>query len=337
MSIVSPVNNQWIRRYSLVVGNDQVQIDLSQLRFRFKIHSSDVETPNHAEITVTNLAPGTSQQIQQEFTSVTLQAGYVNGAYGTIFQGDIREFERGKENATDSFLTILAADGDLAYIKGIVNKALAAGQTAVQQLTAITGQLTAQLGPGAIVLGPLLGLSLATTIRGKSLYGMARDVIRRIAETNGVTWSIQGGALVTMPRTGAVGAGVAYVLNSQTGMIGIPKQTVDGIVVKSLLNPNVVIGSTVQINQNDIDQTIAAKGNQLSNTPGLTSFIPYNTSGKAGPQTLVTPTADGFYRVMAIDREGDTRGTPWYNDMICSPIDGTLPLNPSSRILQNLP
>ena len=49
--------------------------------------------------------------------AVMLQAGYENGAYGIIFSGTILRIRTGRESATDTFLEIMAADGDIAFNK----------------------------------------------------------------------------------------------------------------------------------------------------------------------------------------------------------------------------
>jgi hypothetical protein len=42
---------------------------------------------------------------------------YRDGAYGIIFQGTIKRIKTGRENATDTFIEIMAADG---YYRAIV-------------------------------------------------------------------------------------------------------------------------------------------------------------------------------------------------------------------------
>lgn len=54
-----------------------------------------------------------------------------------------------------------------------------------------------------------------------------------------------------MPLTGIL-PGHAVVLNSQSGLVNAPEQTNDGIKFRCLLNPQLVIGGMVQINERDI-------------------------------------------------------------------------------------
>ncbi|MGC8165472.1 hypothetical protein ACP3WT_28400, partial [Salmonella enterica] len=68
----------------------------------------------------------TRQRIEQEFTRIVLQAGYA-GNYGIIFDGSVKQVRRGRENQTDTYLDITAADGDSAYNFAVVNTSLAAG------------------------------------------------------------------------------------------------------------------------------------------------------------------------------------------------------------------
>jgi hypothetical protein len=97
-----------------------------------------------------------------------LQAGYEGGSYGAIFNGSIKQVRRGRDNPTDTYLEILAADGDVGRNFGIVNTTLAAGVIPADQLAATIKAI--DLPAGFTPDLPKTALS-----RGKVLYGMARD------------------------------------------------------------------------------------------------------------------------------------------------------------------
>ena len=44
---------------------------------------------------------------------------------------------------------------------------------------------------------------------------------------------------------------------------------------------------------------------------------------------IPTIAEDGFYKVLYVSHQGDTRGTPWYSTMLCIRADGQgpIPLN----------
>ncbi len=83
--------------------------------------------------------------------------------------------------------------------------------------------------------------------RAVTLFGMARQHLLTLAQSNNCQWSIQSGQLDMVPNDGNK-PGQAVVLNTQTGLIGIPEETTDGIYVRCLLNPNIRVNTLLQIN-----------------------------------------------------------------------------------------
>lgn len=292
---------QFGRKASLVVTAGQKGLDLSQLRFTFKTSQSERQSPGFVNIRVYNLSDQTSISVQNEYNRVILQAGYDQGNFGVIFDGTIKQVRRGRESPTDTFLDIFAADGDIPYNFAVVNTTLPAGSVPQDEMNALVSSVS---GDGvnvsyapSVALGP-------SRLRGKTLFGMARDSLRDFADNQKWTYSIQNGGLVFVPITGYV-PGDAVVLTAKTGMIGMPEQTEDGIHVTCLLNPLLSIGRRIQIdNKSVIPAQIA------------TQFTSFNR--------LARIAEDGMYRAMVIEHEGDTRGTGWYSKLTCLSVDTTL-------------
>lgn len=298
------MTRQYLRSCSLIVstiGGDG--LDLSDLRIEFNISQADIQTPNSASIRVWNLSADTSKRIEKEFTRVTLQAGYGKDV-GIIFDGTVVQLRRGRANATDTYLDISAADGDAAYNFGIIVTSLAAGAKPEDQYRAATAAFE-KYGVTAGEI-PEAGLGDQALPRGKVMFGMARDYMRDLADTTLTTWSIQNGKVNVVKRDGYL-PGEAVVLNSQSGMIGIPEQTVGGINVKALLNPQFRYSGRVQINEADINRAAVSL-----NASSPTVYLP----------RLVE---DGFYRIVVCNHSGDTRGDEWYSDLICVALDDTTP------------
>ena len=109
--------NQFGRKCILVLYTGAAGLDLSQFRIKFSVQAADIESPNNAWIRVYNLSSDTMHQVatQGEYTSVSLSAGYEEGNFGVIFQGTIKQYRIGKENTTDSYLDIFAADSDVEF------------------------------------------------------------------------------------------------------------------------------------------------------------------------------------------------------------------------------
>ena len=311
LGITSQGNVNGVPTFSTGVAetqNNSFGIDLSQLRFRFEVRASDVETPNTMYVQVYNVAQQTANRINQEFDTVTLTAGYQTGNKGNIFTGDIRQTFQGRERNVDSYIDICAGDGDQAYIQSVVNKTFPAGTTLAQQAQDLmpTG-LT--LAPSAIgILNGTGGLA-PKNIRAKTQFGMWRLAMGNIADQVNARWSIQNGVVTLIPNTGYL-PGQAVQINSATGMIGTPEQTEDGIKIRCYLNPLIRIGQLVQINNGDINR----------NTLNKQMFPSY-----VSQYYPATVTNDGFYRVIVAEHVGDIRGTDWYTELTCLAADISSP------------
>lgn len=298
---------QFLRQCTLLVSDKNGDgLDLSQLRIKFVIKRSDTQTPNMAEIFIYNLEEQTAKRIKNEFSKVVLQAGYKDN-FGVVFQGNIKQVFEGRENATDTFLFIVAGDGDLSYNFAIVNTTIAAGAGNVEQVNAAVKAMTAT---GGTTAGNLGDFPTAKLPRGKVMYGMARDYLRTTAETTDKTWSIQDGKVQFVPVTSYL-PGEAVVLSSKTGMVGTPVQTNEGINVKCLLNPKLKVGGRVQLNNADVAR------------------LKIDLSQPNSPANIPAPlTADGVYYILVIEHQGDTRGTEWYSTLTCLNLDVTAnPIN----------
>lgn len=297
------MSRNYLRRTSLIVTAGAEGLDLSEMRIQFRVNQMDVDAPNTAIIRVFNLATSTGQQIQKEFQEVVLQAGYEDGNFAIIFKGTIKQVKRGRLNATDTYVDILAADGDIAYNFGVVNKTLAAGATPQDQVNAIS-EATSKFG---VTQADNQGLVGGTLPRGKVLFGMYRDRMDDVSRTNSVTWSVQNGKIVVIPVTGYL-PGEAVVLTSRTGMIGVPEATNDGIKVDCLLNPLIKIGTRLQINNKSINNTTIRE----QGFPRYTDLT-----------FIASLSADGYYRALVVEHEGDNRGDAWYTHITCLNVDPT--------------
>lgn len=296
------MSKQYLRRVSLIVGDASGKgLDLSDMHIVFTVWSATTQTPKHANIRVYNLSSETANRIKNEFTAVFLQAGY-DGSYGQIFSGTMIQKRRGRENGTDTFIDIVAADNDSGYNWAVVNKTLAAGWTQTDYYKA----LIQTMAPYGVSAGYAPDFSPAQLPRGKVMYGMARDYMRELSGASGSHWTVESGKLHMVPVNGYL-PGETVVLTSQSGMIGMPTQTIDGIVVRCLLNPNIRPGRLIQIDNASIQQAaFSASYTALNFFPSLD--------------------ADGFYKVYSISQSGDTRGTSFYSEMICAAVNGTAPL-----------
>lgn len=298
------MTKQWLRKCSLKVEGVDEEIDMSELRIRFQVEGALSAFSNVAYISITNLSDRTAQKIHQEGKQVTLDAGYEDG-HGVIFKGNVYQ-KRGnsRETPTDKVFQISAKSGDRGLVYGVVNKTLSAGHTWRDQVDVALDVLK----PFGITAGHIADLGSQTFPRARSLFGQARDILQTITQSTGTTYHVADQKLNIVKANEPL-PGEAIVLNSNTGMVGMPVQTMGGIQVRMLLNSRVAPGTRIQIDQKSIVQA------QLDPSG--------HPQAELNNQAYPMLASDGFYKVVTRDHIGDTRGQPWYTDCSCIALSET--------------
>ena len=312
------MTRQWIRKVRLVVGNGSQGIDLSGLRIRFMVRTQDTQTPWQADITITNLSNATANKIRKEYKEVYLEAGYEDGGSEEIFRGKVVQVRGpGRENPTDTYLNIQAAASPDAHAYAVVNKTLAKGHTFKDQVDACLEALK----PYGVVAGHIADLGNVKMPRGRAMFGMARNHLRAICMSVGAACFIDGNKLNIVKYKDALPGGV-IVINSDTGMIGMPAQTIEGVEARCLLNPKIKVNGLIKIDEASIqmskitvDNATAAAGGQSTQK----SLLDRNID------------ADGIYKVLQLTHIGDTRGTEFYTDMLCASYNNGVSIAASAR------
>lgn len=279
---------QYGRKYRVIVSSKKGEgIDVSNLRCIFHVEKTLDDTPGFSQISIYNLKQSTVRSIAPEDT-VIVEAGYEKGNYGMIFSGDVVQPLTALEEGVDYVLTLVCQDGDQFLNSAFVAQTLEKKTPFSGVLGACTkGVATNKITEEIDKKGKL--------IRGKVLFGKASGYVKKLAD------SVQSQLFVEDGKINIVGAkdydgGTAVVLNSDTGLIGTPNQTDDGVSFTCLINPSIKLNTLVHIDANQVAQKKVSSGE--------TAFLEVN--------------ADGIYRVVKISYDGDTHGNDWY--MKCEAI-----------------
>lgn len=300
---------QWIRKATLVIGAGSQALDLSELQFQFSVKATTIRTPKRLQLRIYNLKKATAQKVTQIGSAVILSAGY-EGNFGTIFQGQIVQCRIGRENASDTYLDISAADSDSIYNQATVNFSVAKGSGVIGRLGQIANAAGIKLGTVALPQIP------GQLQRGRVFFGLLRDHMSSLCGTIGANWTLNDGQLDVVSQDGYK-PGQIPLITAATGMIGVPEQTPEGIQVKVLLNPFIQPNGLVQLDNASIQQY------QFPLQLGADAKAP-----------LVPPISqDGKYKVLFVEFIGDTRGQEWYSELVCYTgfSQGQLTYLPSQR------
>lgn len=294
---------QYIRWVEAMINGVVVRSDGDTgLRVQFGTRQGVAGTPHHCNIIVTNPAPKTIAAMRKEKAAVTLKAGYRDGGMGVIFQGEILQVRNGRESITDTYVHVIATSGENGRNYATVNKALASGHTYSDRLKIAMDSFKAM----GLKQGFVDQLNQRKFPRNFVAHGMAADLMREICRANDASWFIQGDQ-VNLLKSGSTLPGNTHVINANTGMVGLPEQTIEGVIVKVLLNYNIYPGSKILLNNSSIQQA---------------AFSP--STGQSGQNTLyagdgpLALSADGTYKVWRVEHEGDTRGGNFYTTLTCT-------------------
>lgn len=324
---------QWLRACSFVVADmDGNGIELAgpgqgaTLRIRFTVSYMTSASPASMHARVYNLAPSTVQNIRNLATKspptlgglpfassarVVLKAGY-QANFGQLFEGQIYQFRVGKESNVDSYMDIFAADGDAAHNWATMRVALTKGYTSQD----VWSHAAQSMSPWQVTDGgPPTGLQSQPSPRGKVMFGMSRDYLSDMADGNNFTWNIYQGQLQALPRF-SVRPGEAVVINSQTGQIGVPEQTENGMTVTCLLNPAITWGTRLKLNNTEIAQFTQSQPNS---NRAVSPNVAYASQGAWIPPL----NSDGDYVALYVEHMGDTRGNEWYTKITALSVDPT--------------
>lgn len=247
--------------------------------------------------------------------------------YGEIFSGEIRyAFIVGtgsssdKQKQSETVLKIQAIDGHQAAMEATVNTTVAAGYdtSAIHRLT------LRSFNPYGVTAGATGTMPPTRFPRGRVLYQTASQVMDNVAAQCRATWQFVDGKLQMVPEESYLERIV--VLNSQTGMIGSPELTTEGVNIKCLIDPTLRLHGLVHINQAALnsmrnamesvnraaaeEREAAAKGNKAQ-----PQAAPQDKQKTAQPPADIA--ADGVYIVKGITYEGHTRDSKWYMTLTC--------------------
>jgi hypothetical protein len=297
------MTRQYKRYLDVNVTGSGGTLNLSSFRVVFEIEKQTLQQPNPAVIRIYNLKRDTAEKIKKDFKSktITVDAGYEDN-HGLIYKGNIRYVRVGRENPTDTFVEIYGGEGSEGLRHGVVNKTLPKGSTPKH----IYDAAAEALNPYGIEPGYIgTDLSQPRYPRPIVLYGAARDILRTLAISKQSTFSVQEGKLDIVANKSDGKPGEGITLNQNTGLIGMPVETVNGIMVRALINPSFTVLGKLTIDQASIQE-----------------IKPEFDVG--GEQTQAQQLArealkvhDGVYKIIFIKWVGDSFGNDWYADMTC--------------------
>lgn len=220
-------------------------INVHELKIEFSISKSISSTQNSAEIKIYNLSESSRNALGKELDDITLEAGYIppngGGNVGIIFQGQIRDVEHTR-NEGDIITTLSCGEGDKAFGNATIAKTYPAG-TKVED---VVDDIYKELEKEGIAKGEFkYPEGVKPFKRPYTVCGSCKREMDTLGRGKDFYWSVQNGTMEVVPGDGYVGGIVS--LTPETGLVGTPTITDNGVKVTALLNAEIRPNRRVKI------------------------------------------------------------------------------------------
>lgn len=231
---------QYGREYKLTIGGSGESIVIEKLRIAFDIEKTISSDPNPATFEIYNLSASNRNLISSgEYDRIQFDGGYEDGIL-TMFIGWINDVEN-RIDGDDKITVVTCSDGQKDYRESRTATTVAKGSTDKQIVAEVLKGMP-NTGEGVQEIPTIKQLP-----RGKTLVGNSRDILSIIAKNQNADWSIQDGELLILPKDKALANDEGFLISRDTGMIGSPRKTSDGLEVECYLNNLMKIGQLCRI------------------------------------------------------------------------------------------
>ena len=229
------------------------------LRSSVRIFSAGAWVGCHAEIKIWGLTQALMNQLATlglafnilPKNTITVMAGDVFGMT-TVFQGTIYAAYGDYEKQPDVPMVFIATSGGGAVVAPASTTTFPLGTSIPSAMQTIAGKMNFNFENNGV----------SGTIDDEYVEGTLYDQARTIAEHGRFSLGLIGTTLSIWPQGGSA-ASLTTVpqISPSTGMIGYPAFTQQGIIVKSVFNPNVVFGGQISV-----QSSLQAQGLSISGT-----------------------------------------------------------------------
>lgn len=252
----------------------------------------------YGDVEIYNLDAKITEKLLTKDMRVIINAGYQNAHFGEIFNGRILTPSWEREAGVNFKMSLHCVAGMPLVGSNVVNKSR--GPQATQR------DIIAHIAENAMNEITIKSISndLDNTVklpRGQTYFGNPTRYFDQIAAANSLQhWTEEDGfsmgpekddpANQFNPQTQAI------VYTPETGIVGTPVATQDGISMRVLLDNRLRVRTHMQRVMID-NSSIRAWKTQIGQYPSILD-------------------RDGIYFVKSVHHLGDTRGTPWYTDIV---------------------
>ncbi len=220
---------------------------IKNLRVQFKIQKGASNTLNSSSINIYNLNRDSRGFIEGKDNTSILNVGYGEVLHN-IFKGTISRIEHRRAGA-DIISKIEVIDSKKEVVETHIEENFKAGTKTESVLRLVLKRFG--LNDSAInkIISSVKSRNVSNLdkeyINGLALTGNFKEIMEKIMNKEGIDFSMQDG--IPLIDKDIIVQEEAVIISKNTGMIGIPVKKEEGIEILSLIQPGIIIGSTINI------------------------------------------------------------------------------------------
>lgn len=198
------------------------------------------------DLTIYNLTPiQRGNIIAKNYNRIRVEAGYIDGNFGVIYEGTILRILGGRKDAVTTVARVVSVDsGDFKNF-GFISASFDESTNFFE-----IGEYIAKHGSERVNIELDERLKNFKATGGRSIFGGQYEELDKLATDAGYMFNIDNGLAKIFSKD--FGTGVAEVVNANTGMVGVPTLTGEGVQVETLLNPRFQILGFIQLDNASI-------------------------------------------------------------------------------------
>lgn len=277
-----------------------IAMNVSDLKCSFKCSYVNGVALSVGTLVVYNMNAATEAEVINEAFQISISGGYEQGQYDEIYTGDIVQVIRNRENGIDYRLEIVALHGFNQLEMNHCRASMAAQATPRQIVEQVCKSSQIPINIGEISNK----ISQQPLPRGKILFGKPQKYLREIAMNNNAFYRLNSKKEVELHAMyDEIPENKVLYYTPESGLVGTPKYTDNGIIIKTLLDPRIKVNSMIKIDNAIIQQQ------------ALNIDAKALTQQQKQDQNLIFD-KDGEYQVLSVTHSGDTWGDDWSTEVI---------------------
>lgn len=246
--------NQFGRTVRVSIGTrGGVLTQIDKLRITFDVTKEKGSTANKAEVTIYNLSEATIGTVENADDPILLlEVGY-GGELEQLYIGDIGDdpgISTTQEGA-DRVTKIECESGAKNASTRTISRSYKAG-------TKQSDVLNDMIKGISDTVGEIKADIEKKFENGFSFSGLIKDGLDVITKDNDLDWSIDDDEITVLPVDGASDSD-AILLTSNTGLIGTPQKTKEGVNFMALLNPRIKPGRATDVRSISVESIVVVE------------------------------------------------------------------------------